>query len=161
MVDLGRERVAWLAERVVHPFVVAAVVEWAEQEAANGFSGGALRALGVEPERVGFMGRRVREAVISAALVKGREELHRSRQALEVLSYVVVLPPPVAGLSRKRNTRDRERSNCQAGGSLRVVRPSFPRVPKAGCAKAAGFRYCVPGRPDVSRYTFVKTRSGR
>ena len=46
-------------------------------------------------------------------------------------------------------------------GNLNVARPIFPRVPKAGSPNAAGFRYCVPGRPDVSRYTFGKTIFGR
>ena len=64
-------------------------------------------------------------------------------------------------VSRKRNTRARAISNCQDVGSLRTARPRFPRVPKAGTANAAGFRYCVPGRPEVSRYMFAKTRSGR
>src|SRR5262245_48632944 len=64
-------------------------------------------------------------------------------------------------VSRKRNTRARAISNCHDVGSESVARPRFPRVPKAGIANAAGFRYCVPGRPDLSRYTFGRITSGR
>src|ERR1041385_2322304 len=42
-------------------------------------------------------------------------------------------------VSRKRKTRESDTSNCQVGGNLNVARPRFPRVPGAGCPKAARF----------------------
>src|SRR5262245_20156941 len=59
-------------------------------------------------------------------------------------------------LSRTRKARASERSNCHDTGRTSVARPIFPRVPTAGSANARGFKYCDPGRPDLSRYTFSK-----
>src|SRR5206468_7449445 len=43
-------------------------------------------------------------------------------------------------LSRKRNTRDRAISKDQVAGPRTLLRPIFPVLPVAGCAKAAGLR---------------------
>src|SRR5687768_4852679 len=49
------------------------------------------------------------------------------------------------------NIRDRATSNCHVVGSLIMPRPELPSVPMAGGANAAGFRYWLMGRPDLSR----------
>src|SRR5688500_9499724 len=53
-------------------------------------------------------------------------------------------------VSFRRNTRDNAMSKDQVGGPTTELRPVLPRVPSAGCAKAAGLSQFVPGLPDLS-----------
>ena len=59
--------------------------------------------------------------------------------------------------SFRRNTRDNAMSKDHVGGPTTELRGVFPRVPSAGCAKAAGLSQFVNGLPDLSPYGLSST----
>ena len=80
------------------------------------------------------------------------EAANRFEQALAINPYNRIAIYYLAELAFARGdyARASDMSNCQLSGSLRMTRPALPRVPRAGCPKAAGFKYWLRGRPDSS-----------
>jgi hypothetical protein len=99
-VRLDPAREAYLQAVVDGPFVVVeGVKEWAEKIASRGFSARPLLVLGVDPQRVGFMGPRVVDAVIGAAQSAGLFQLYlEKKEGKPTPAFVVVAPPEEPGM---------------------------------------------------------------